>query len=199
MVDNVWKLYDKHAAAFDKTRDRSFMERPYLETLANSIASGGCVLDLGCGMGEPIAKYFIDAGYRVTGVDAAPAMLAICRARWPDGGWIEADMRALDLGRRFDAIVAWDSFFHLAASDQRTMFARFAAHAAPGARLLFTSGLAAGEAIGDLFGDTLYHASLDPDEYRALLADAGLRVLRFTPEDPECGGHSVWLAAFDGN
>ena len=57
----------------------------------------------------------------------------------------------------------------------------------------------AGEAIGDLFGYTLYHASLDPDEYRALLADAGFRVLRFTPEDPECGGHSVWLAAFDGN
>jgi SAM-dependent methyltransferase len=198
MVD-VWKLYEKHAVAFDQARGRSLMERPYLDTLANSMAPGGWVLDLGCGMGEPIARYFFDGGYRVTGVDAAPAMLTICRERWPEGNWIEADMRSLDLGHRFDAIVAWDSFFHLAAADQRAMFARFAAHAAPGARLLFTSGPAAGEAIGDLFGDSLYHASLDPDEYRVLLADAGFRVLQFTPVDPECGGHTVWLAAFDGN
>ena len=64
---------------------------------------------------------------------------------------------------------------------------------------MFTSGPAAGEAFGDPSRDTLYHANLDPEQYRALLADAGFRVLRFTPEDPKCGGHTVWLAAFDGN
>jgi len=30
--------------------------------------------------------------------------------------------------------------------------------------------------------------------YRGLLAAEGFDVLAFMPEDPGCGGHSVWLA-----
>jgi hypothetical protein len=40
-----------------------------------------------------------------------------------------ADMRTLALGQQFDALLAWDSFFHLTRDAQRAMFARFAAHA----------------------------------------------------------------------
>ena len=42
------------------------------------------------------------------------------------------------------------------------MFPRFAAHAQPGAPLMFTSGSEAGEAIGEWQGEPLYHASLEP-------------------------------------
>ena len=51
-----------------------------------------------------------------------------------------------------------------------------------------------GEAIGDLHGEALYHASLDPAEYRALLAANGFAVIEECMEDSDCGGHSVWLA-----
>src|SRR3954469_1600763 len=77
--------------------------------------------------------------------------------------------RGLSLGQRFDGILAWDSFFHLRPGDQRAMFPVFRDHAAPGASLLFTSGPRAGVAMGEWQGEPLYHASLDPDEYRALL------------------------------
>ncbi len=80
------------------------------------------------------------------------------------------------------------------ADDQRRMFARFAAHAAPGAALLFTSGPAVGEAIGTFEGEPLYHASLDRDEYRRLLDANGFDVAAFLADDAECGGHTVWLA-----
>jgi hypothetical protein len=103
-------------------------------------------------------------------------------------------MRNLALGRRFDGIMAWDSFFHLNFDDQRRMFAVFRAHAAPGAGLLFTSGPRHGEAIGELHGEPLYHASLAPDEYRSLLAANEFDLVEFVPEDPNCGGHTVWLA-----
>ena len=49
-------------------------------------------------------------------------------------------MRSLALGRTFDGIVAWDSFFHLTWDDQRRIFPVFRAHAATGAALMFTSG-----------------------------------------------------------
>jgi hypothetical protein len=103
-------------------------------------------------------------------------------------------MRGLDLGRRFDALIAWDSFFHLEHDDQRAMFAVFARHAAPGALLLFTSGPRAGVAMGEIHGHALYHASLDAAEYRTLLSAQGFEVLLHRVEDPDCGGHTVWLA-----
>jgi hypothetical protein len=78
------------------------------------------------------------------------------------------------------------------------MFPVFRQHAAPGALLLFTSGPKASEAIGDLFGRELYHASLDTDEYRSLLAENGFSVLIHRVEDPECDKHTVWLAQYKG-
>ena len=95
---------------------------------------------------------------------------------------------------RFAGLIAWDSFFHLSPNDQRLMFPVFRAHAAPGAALLFTSGPRHGEAIGDFHGDPLYHGSLAPDEYRSLLAANDFTVVTEKMEDPECDGHSVWLA-----
>jgi hypothetical protein len=103
-------------------------------------------------------------------------------------------MRNLDLGRRFDGLLAWHSFFHLAADDQRAMFPRFAAHAAPGALLMFTSGPVAGVAMGEWEGEPLYHDSLSQEEYRALLAANGFELLSFTAGMPVADGPSVWLA-----
>jgi hypothetical protein len=77
------------------------------------------------------------------------------------------------------------------------MFPVFWWHIAPGGVLLFTSGPKAGVAIGETFGEELFHASLDADEYRALLASTGFRVVCHTVEDPHCGMHTVWLARAD--
>jgi hypothetical protein len=103
-------------------------------------------------------------------------------------------MREMVLDQRFDGIMAWDSLFHLSADDQRPMFSRFAVHARPGAVLMFTSGTSEGEAIGSYCGEPLYHASLDPAEYRRLLGENGFSVLAHREEDPECGDHTIWLA-----
>ncbi len=152
------------------------------------------VLDLGCGPGEPMARYLAERGCDLTGVDSAPEMIAACEARLPGHSWRVGDMRALSLGHRFDGILAWDSFFHLLHDDQRRMFPTFREHAAPGAALMFTSGPGHGVAIGAYRGEPLYHASLDPAEYRALLRANGFGVVEHVAEDPDCGGHTVWLA-----
>lgn len=196
--DRVVDLYERHALAYDRDRSRSLQERAWLDRFLSRVPPGGTILDVGCGMGEPIARYLIERGFRVVGVDASPRMIELCRARFPDAEWLVADMRKLDLHRRFDGILAWDSLFHLSTDDQRGMFRRFAEHAEPGAPLMFTSGPAEGESVGVYCGEPLYHASLDPAEYRTLLADSGFSVKEFVVGDPECGGHTVWMATYDG-
>ncbi len=193
-ADRIIGLYERHADLWDAERSRSTLfERPWLQKFEALLKPGGSVLDIGCGAGEPIAGYFVRAGYEVHGVDSSPAMIERCQTRFPKSTWAVADMRTLALGRTFDGIIAWDSFFHLTADDQRAMFPRFAAHARPGAPLMFTSGSRAGTAIGDYHGEPLHHASLDLDEYRRLLTASRFDVDDFVLDDPECGGHTVWL------
>jgi len=193
-ADRIIGLYERHARSYAADRARTLFERPWLDRFAALIPPGGTILDIGCGVGEPIARHLIETGFAVTGIDASDAMIGQCRGRFPAGKWIVADMRHLAFGQRFAGLIAWDSFFHLKPEDQRAMFRVFAAHAAPEAALMFTTGPWAGEAIGEWCGQPLYHASLDGAEYRLLLAQNGFKVVAQTNEDPTCGGHTVWLA-----
>lgn len=188
------ETYDAVAAGWDRRRSRTLFERRWLDRLLALAPEGSPILDLGCGAGEPIAAYLLAQGRRVVGVDFAPTMLALARARLPDARWIEADMRALDLDERFGGLVAWDSLFHLTREEQRAAIPRLARHLAPGGALLFTSGPDDGEAVGTVEGETVFHASLSPAEYARRLEEAGLIARAFLAEDPDCARHSVWLA-----
>lgn len=195
-AQRIARLYHEHAPVWHELRDTGLFERPWLDAFRSALPVEGAarILDLGCGSGLPVAAEMIARGHRVTGLDAAPAMIASARARFPAQEWRVGDMRAPALHGPFDGIIAWHSFFHLPPDDQRTMFGTFARLAAPRAALIFTSGPAEGEAIGSFQGEALYHASLDPEEYRALLAAHGFVVLHHRAEDPACGGATVWLA-----
>ncbi|WP_293800820.1 class I SAM-dependent methyltransferase [uncultured Bosea sp.] len=193
-ADAVIDLYQRHAATYDGLRGETLYEGAWLARFKAIVMPNATILDIGCGTGRPIAGHFLAQGHAVTGVDSAPAMIALCQQRFPDGDWQVADMRHLALGRRFGGLIAWDSFFHLTPEDQRGMFRIFAAHAAPGAALMFTSGPSHGEAIGSFEGEALYHGSLDPEDYRTLLAENGFSVIDHVVEDPNCGGHTIWLA-----
>lgn len=192
--EDIPGIYERKAREFDEVRSRALFERAWLERFAALLPEQAAVLDLGCGHAEPIAAWLIAQGHSLTGMDSAPSLIALCRQRFPAHRWIEGDMRHVALGQQFNGIVAWDSFFHLTYDDQRAMFATFRAHAAPGAALMFTSGPAHGEATGDHAGEALYHASLAPEEYRALLAANGFDVVDHTANDADCAGHTVWLA-----
>lgn len=194
--EQIVGLYERHALewAGDRSVPGRFMEKNWLDRFTALIPQGGTVLDIGCGFGKPIAAYLIAQGFDVSGVDSSPTMISLCKRDFPAHEWLVDDMRSLTLGRQLNGVLAWDSFFHLTHDDQRQMFPIFLAHALPGAPLMFTSGPAHGEAIGDLRGEALYHASLDPGEYRALLAANDFDVVDQRSDDYECGGHTIWLA-----
>ncbi|MEM9786410.1 MAG: class I SAM-dependent methyltransferase [Pseudomonadota bacterium] len=201
-TQDVISTYERVGAVWAKQRNRSLIEKAWLDRMLTAAprATGQVrVLDLGCGSGQPMATYLAERGAHLTGVDATHVMTSLYAENLPGATVLQADMRSLRLDKHFDAIIAWNSFFHLSADDQRAMFPIFAAHAAPRATLMLTAGHKAGEAIGQVADTPIYHASLAPDEYRLLLRENGFDVLHYTPEDPDCGGHTVWLAQFQSD
>ncbi len=94
------------------------------ELLHSQIAAGGAVLELGCGAGR-ITKGLLDLGHRVWAVDNAPEMLERVDRR---AERVEADIWALDLRMRFDAVVAGS---YLVNQWAPLLFATCARHVAP--------------------------------------------------------------------
>jgi cyclopropane fatty-acyl-phospholipid synthase-like methyltransferase len=193
-AEQIAGLYQRHGRAWAADRGNVLLEKAWLERFLALLPVNPHVLDIGCGSGEPIGRYLIDSGCRVTGVDSSPELIGICKEHFPSQEWQLADMRTLRVGNTFNGVLAWDSFFHLCPDQQRRMFPIFREHVAARGALMFTSGTSYGVAMGNYGGEPLYHASLDPDEYRELLDRHGFDVMAHVVEDPSCGRRTVWLA-----
>src|SRR5262249_4467796 len=86
-AQHIIDLYERHAGDYDRDRGRGSMEHPWLDRAIALMPSAGAVLDIGCGMAEPIASYLVNCGFTVTGIDSSSSMIALCRARFPDHQW----------------------------------------------------------------------------------------------------------------
>lgn len=193
-MKKVYEVYNKISNWFDEHRNKELMESYYLNLILDTVGPTGTVLDLGCGTGEPLAQFFIEKGFKITGVDGSHEMIEICKKRFPHERWIISDMLDINLNEQFDVVLAWHSFFHLDHDSQRNMFEIFESHTKPGGILAFTSGIEEGEVWGDNGGEQLYHASLSTQEYQKLLSASFFNVLVHKIEDPECGDATIWIA-----
>lgn len=193
---DIVDLYDRRAA--DWVADRGFApngdDRTWLDRFTARLRPGETVLDVGCGSGRPMAAALLARGFHVTGVDSSARLIAHAAADLPQGRFLHADMRTLDLGQTFGAILAWHSLFHLSPDDQRTALPRLLAHAAPCATVMFTSGFYEGFLVGSWRGEPLYHGSLGPEEYRSLLTSRGFSI----ESAVQAQDGSAWLAHRDG-
>lgn len=194
---NVFKVYNKIANWFAENKCVDLIEQNYIKALISEIKSNADVLDIGCGTGKPILEYLLNKNFNVIGVDASKGMLTIARNNFPTTEFVLEDMRKLALNKKFDAIIAWHSFFHLPTADQPKMFEIFESHIKPKGILLFTSGSERGEAWGINGGENLFHASLNTDEYQQLLKKHNFEVLNHIVNDENCGGATVWMAKYN--
>lgn len=195
---NVCAIYNDLIDWFDAHRSKELnMEQFYLDLIQHHVPQGS-ILDVGCGTGEPLAKFFIAKGYELTGVDASIKMIDFCKKNYPGKQWLLVDMRDLNLGTTFDVVIAWHSFFHVPLEDQPGTLKLLAKHVKENGLLVFTSGPEHGEIWSNNGGRDLYHASLSCQEYKHLLSVNNFQVIAHKINDPHCGDATVWVAKKTG-
>jgi SAM-dependent methyltransferase len=78
------------------------------------VGQGTAVLDVGCGSGV-FCRLAADAGARVTGIDATPALVEIARERVPDGDFRVGDLQFLPFADdTVDVVTGFNSFQYAA-------------------------------------------------------------------------------------
>jgi cyclopropane fatty-acyl-phospholipid synthase-like methyltransferase len=186
--------YDLIADRFEAARRLKPWEPPFYAQLAAALPAGARLLDCGCGTGHAGLAHLLEAGVSITALDGSAAMLTHFQRAYPQVRTILCDMRAYLPAVSFDAIVAWDSFFHLDHGDQTAMLGRFAAWLRPGGWLLFTSGPSHSSVRDTMFDVPFAYASFSDAGYRVLLAEAGFTVRMAVFDEPQGAIHKVWMA-----
>ena len=148
---------------------------------------GKSALDVGCGAGllaEPLARL----GAKVTGIDAAPEVIAVARDHASASG-LEIEYRAGDvqeLKGQFDLVTCMEVIEHVA--DPAAFLGAVAARIAPGGLLIMSTPNATGwskllmitigEGLGKVpKGTHDFNKFIAPEQLKSLLADSGLKCL----------------------
>lgn len=135
-------MYGKSARIYDLLytgagiKDYSAEVAEIRRIITESCPTCTTLLDVACGTGAHLA--ILRQSYTVEGVDQSPAMLEVARSRLPGVPLHLADMRTLDLGRTFDAVIClFSSIGYVDPDELRSTVARLAAHVStPGVLIL---------------------------------------------------------------
>lgn len=166
--------WDEVAGPFMAARSNAGAELVLSWARAN-LPRSGCVVDIGCGSGEPIARILIDAGFDVFGIDASPTLIAAFQHRFPGAhSACEAAQDSAFFDRTFDAAVSVGLFFLLAEEDQRKLMRRVGQSLRPEGRFLFSAPREICEWRDTLTGRR--SVSLGAEVYEGLLRASGLQL-----------------------
>lgn len=192
--DLVEKGYDEIAQTYHDQRDR-FKSSEMLQSYVALLPPGGDVLDVGCGAGVPVARFLVDSGFNVTGIDISSSMLGLARQHVPEAKLYQVDMRDMspELGQ-FDGVTAFYSLFHTHKEEHARIIAGFFERLRRNGILLFCTGSQAWEGVEAFHGTKMYWSHPDGEVTKQQVVDAGFELLM--AETREYGGEKqYWIMA----
>jgi len=171
----------------------------YVDRVLEGLPTGARILDLGCGTGEPVAKYVVERGFHVTGVDQSAQMLKFARQTTPQAELIQADMISAELQGPYDGAVAWDSMFHVERKHHAAIYGKLAKALKTGSRILLSVGGSEpaepeGGFTSEMYGHTFYYSGFAPEVARKIIEAAGFEIELWEVDDPTPRGHIAVIA-----
>ena len=102
-----YDVFASYYDAFTHESDYEAWSAQVLEVATRHGLAGNALLDLACGTGNSFLP-FERRGFRVTGCDGSPAMLAEAACKAPDVALVHGDLRSLAVLGRFDLVTCFD-------------------------------------------------------------------------------------------
>lgn len=176
--DVVRTGYNKIAAKYNATRGQ-FRNETELEYFISLLPKEARILDAGCGTGVPVAKFLVDRGYSVTGIDFSTSMLNLARQQVPEAEFLKGDMTKLTFpANSFDGIVSTYAIIHVPKEKHATLYKNFYRVLKPGGILFFSTGPDEWEATENYMGTTMFWSHPPKETSLALVKKAGFEIIR---------------------
>ncbi|WP_406690151.1 class I SAM-dependent methyltransferase [Saccharopolyspora sp. ID03-671] len=179
----------------------------FADDVARRFGGGTDLLDVGCGTGRD-ARFWIRRGYRVTGLDNSPEMIAHAARHCPDAEFVVADMREFSLPGEFDVITCLDSalLYCHANAELEEFLRRCHDHLRPGGLLVAEARngaffLGSTELLDGVAERTLHHDGRSYSSRTRLWIDHAAQLLRRErhwrlPDGDEFEQRSAWRLLF---
>jgi len=151
----------------------------WLDSLRPRLPNSGRVVDLGCGSGVPVTRYFAARGYQVEGYDLSPAMLDIARREVPSASFHEAMIEEIELKpASVDLIVSFFAIIHVPRAEHAALFGRMWTWLRPGGMALLSLGTSDNPSGFELdwHGAPMAWSHFDADTSINLLREAGFDI-----------------------
>jgi len=169
--------YNKIAQSYYNHRDLEKFNGE-LESFSLLVPENAKVLDVGCGAGIPTAKFLVDKGLDVTGIDISETMIKLARENVPDGKFLKMDINNLVFPEEtFDGIISVYTLFHIPKENHFNIFQNFYKLLKPEGVIMINTGISESESFSRFFGVKMFWSNYSPDKTLDLVKDAGFSIL----------------------
>lgn len=193
-IELVRRGYDKIAPKYLSVR-KEFVNHRYLEHLEKLLKPGSEILDLGCGAGKPINKFFINKGHKVTGIDISKTQIKLAKGNVPKARYFVKDISKLKKAEfQADAVVSFYVIIHLPREMHEQLFNTVNSFLPAGGYILFTMGTSDSEGIEEFYGTEMYFSQYGPKQNREIVEKAGFEIILDEIDEQKRERHQVILA-----
>jgi len=173
----VEKGYNRIAEDYYSHRNLSKFNNE-LEEFVSLLPENAHILDVGCGAGIPTAKFLIEKGIKVTGIDLSDTMLNLAGKNVPSAEFIKMDMNELNFNEKtFDGIVSVYALFHVPKENHFEIFKKFFEVLKPGGILMINNGVSESEGTSRFFGVPMFWSNFGPKTTLNLVKEAGFSII----------------------
>lgn len=154
-------------------------------------------LDIGCGCGIPVCKYFSENGLKTKGIDISKRQIERARKLAPQATYICGDYLSTN-NNQYDIITAFYSIIHIDRTLHKQVFEKLYGQLGENGIAVVTVGHDEWEGYEENWlgveGAKMYWSHYSVDKYHALLNAMNFQIIfdEFIPEDSS-GHNNLWI------
>jgi cyclopropane fatty-acyl-phospholipid synthase-like methyltransferase len=185
--DRLTELYTKERARFGNWEE--------IEAFVSGLPEGAKVLDGGCGTGLPVARFLVQSGFDVVGIDISEAMVATAQKNVPGATFRQMNMVDIDFPpESFDGVISCYAIIHTPRERHADVFRSFHKILRPKGVMLVSVACKAREEIADYLGVDMFWSHYDSSKTRSLITAAGFDI-EFGRDVASVGEKHHWVLA----